>query len=158
MDSPLPQDIRIGDADREDALRALGEHFSAGRLNVDEYGERTARATTARTRGELVAVFADLPGPHPRFERPAPSNSPVTAPDPAAASLPTKWWRQRSFTTLLAVAALGALGIGAVVVFIESHAKVVLGFPILLLIVYGRVWGMGRNREDRRRRRRDRWH
>jgi hypothetical protein len=156
VDSPLPQDIRIGDADREDALRALGEHFSAGRLDVDEYGERTAKATTARTRRELVAVFADLPGPHPRFERPAPSNFPVTAPDPAA-SLLTKWWRQRSLSTLLAVAAMGALGIGAVVVFIESHAKVVLGFPILLLIVYGRVWGMGRNREDRRRRRRDRW-
>jgi hypothetical protein len=156
VDSSLPQDIRIGDADREDALRALGAHFSAGRLDVDEYGERTAKATTARTRGEVVALFADLPDPHPRFERPAPSNSPVTAPNPAAAPQLTRWWRQRSPSTLLAAAAVGALGIGAVVVLLESHAKIVLGLPILLLIVCGRGFGMGRNREDRRRRR-DRW-
>jgi hypothetical protein len=156
VDSSLPQDIRVGDADRENGLRALGEHFSAGRLDVDEYDQRTVKATTARTRGELVALFTDLPDPHPHFERPAPSNSPITAPAPAAASLPTKWWRQRSLSALLAVTAIGALGIGAVVLFLESHSKVVLGFPFLLLILCGgRVFGMGRNREDRRRR--DRW-
>ncbi|ATE57249.1 MULTISPECIES: DUF1707 SHOCT-like domain-containing protein [Actinosynnema] len=59
------REIRVGDAEREDALRVLGEHLSAGRLDVDEYGERTARATAARNRGELLDLFSDLPHPHP---------------------------------------------------------------------------------------------
>lgn len=68
-------DIRIGDAEREEALKALGEHMSAGRLQLDEYGDRSALVTTAKTRGDLLALFADLPEPHPRFGqllRPAP--------------------------------------------------------------------------------------
>jgi len=58
-------DLRIGDAEREEALKALGEHMSVGRLDVDEYGERAARVTAARTRGELTELFVDLPEPHP---------------------------------------------------------------------------------------------
>ncbi len=46
-----PSDLRIGDAEREHALRALGEHMGLGRLDVEEYGERSARITTAKTRG-----------------------------------------------------------------------------------------------------------
>ncbi|MGH3764259.1 MAG: DUF1707 SHOCT-like domain-containing protein [Pseudonocardiaceae bacterium] len=59
--------MRIGDAEREEALNALGAHMSAGRLDIDEYGDRSARVTTARTRSELSALFADLPAPKPSF-------------------------------------------------------------------------------------------
>lgn len=59
--------LRIGDAERESASSALGEHLSAGRLDVDEYGDRTARVVAARTWGELIALFADLPEPKPRL-------------------------------------------------------------------------------------------
>jgi len=59
-------ELRIGDAERESASNALGEHLSAGRLDVDEYGERTARVVAARTWGELLALFTDLPEPKPR--------------------------------------------------------------------------------------------
>lgn len=45
-------------------MRALGEHMSLGRLGVDEYGDRSARAAAARTRGELDQLFTDLPEPH----------------------------------------------------------------------------------------------
>lgn len=65
------RDIRIGDAEREEALHALGTHLSAGRLDIDEYGDRSAKVTAARTRGELVSPFADLPEPRPAFGSPA---------------------------------------------------------------------------------------
>ncbi|NLV80895.1 MAG: DUF1707 domain-containing protein [Rhodococcus sp.] len=56
-----PPDIRIGTAEREEAVTLLGEHFSAGRLTVDEFDERVGLANLARTRGDLVPLFADLP-------------------------------------------------------------------------------------------------
>lgn len=68
---PTPPDLRVGDADRQAALAALGTHLEAGRLDVDEYGDRAARAAVAVRRGELVALFDDLPAPHPALpERP----------------------------------------------------------------------------------------
>ncbi|RKT57536.1 DUF1707 SHOCT-like domain-containing protein [Saccharothrix australiensis] len=69
--------IRVGDAEREQALRLLGEHLGEGRLDVDEYGDRSARVTTAKTREELLALFRDLPEPQPRFARVAPLPSPA---------------------------------------------------------------------------------
>ncbi len=62
--------MRIGDTEREEALNALGEHMSAGRLDIDEYGDRSAGVTAARTRRELVTLFADLPEPKPAFGTP----------------------------------------------------------------------------------------
>jgi hypothetical protein len=62
-------DLRVGDAEREAALKALGEHMSVGRLNVDEYGERAAQVTAAKTRGDLTQLFADLPQPHPVLDK-----------------------------------------------------------------------------------------
>lgn len=79
-----PSDLRISDTEREQAVRMLGEHMSVGRLDVDEYGDRSARATAAKTRGELVELFADLPEPRPTF------GAAATAPPPyqPAASAP----------------------------------------------------------------------
>jgi Domain of unknown function (DUF1707) len=57
--------IRIGTAERDAAMKALGEHLEEGRLEVDEYGERSARASVATTAPELAALFDDLPAPHP---------------------------------------------------------------------------------------------
>ena len=67
--------VRIGDTEREAALRALGEHMGAGRLTVDEYGERSARVAASKTRGDVADLFTDLPEPRPRF-------GPVTPPPP----------------------------------------------------------------------------
>ncbi len=66
------RDIRIGDTERSQALQVLGEHMSAGRIDVNEYGERSAKITTAKTRGELLALFYDLPDPRPQFATPTP--------------------------------------------------------------------------------------
>jgi hypothetical protein len=58
-------DIRISNAERDESISTLGMHMSTGRLELDEYEERCARAAAARTRGELEALFSDLPAPHP---------------------------------------------------------------------------------------------
>ena len=55
----------IGYAEQEQAVRALSEHYTAGRLDVDEFDERVRRARAGVTGAELAAVFADLPEPHP---------------------------------------------------------------------------------------------
>jgi hypothetical protein len=65
MTSGEPSSIRIGTDDRTAAMAALDEHLSAGRLNVEEYGERSARAANAVFASDLAELFTDLPGPHP---------------------------------------------------------------------------------------------
>ena len=64
------QDLRISDADREQAAADLGEHYAQGRLTTEEHRERLDQVWAARTRRELGPVFSDLPGhteahPHP---------------------------------------------------------------------------------------------
>lgn len=71
MSEYRPSDIRVSDGEREDALAKLGEHMGQGRLDLDEYGERTAKVATAKTRGELLALFGDLPEPKPTFGQPS---------------------------------------------------------------------------------------
>ena len=65
MNTPFPgqPELRIGDEEREAAVAALGEHYAAGRLTKEEYDERAERAFAARTRSQLVPLFADLPRP-----------------------------------------------------------------------------------------------
>ncbi len=46
-------------------MALLGEHLSAGRLDVHEYDERCARVAAARVQSDIVALFTDLPPPHP---------------------------------------------------------------------------------------------
>lgn len=78
-------ELRIGDAEREAAVTALGEHYAAGRLSKDEFDERTAAALTAPTLSALAPLFLDLPAPHaagttvsttPATARPRPGRSP----------------------------------------------------------------------------------
>ena len=53
--------LRAADTDRAAVATVLGQHMSAGRLTVDEYDERLARAYAAKTYGELAELTADLP-------------------------------------------------------------------------------------------------
>jgi hypothetical protein len=76
---PEPE-LRVGDAERRAAMLALDAHLEAGRLSVDEYGDRSAAAVTAVHRRDLAALFADLPAPHPSLPR--------RAGDPAVPAVP----------------------------------------------------------------------
>ncbi|MEV0946001.1 DUF1707 domain-containing protein [Rhodococcus sp. NPDC049939] len=58
--SDVPE-VRIGTAEREQALNLLSEHFAAGRLTVAEFDQRSLAVTNATTRGGLDRVFTDLP-------------------------------------------------------------------------------------------------
>lgn len=83
--------VRIGTAEREQALTALTEHHAAGRLDADEFEDRRGRANDAITRGDLTALFVDLPGGRPAFGSPSgPSTgstgSTVSAPSPTGST------------------------------------------------------------------------
>jgi hypothetical protein len=70
VDRVLEPVTRVGDAEREAAVAALGEHFAAGRIDRDELDRRLEAAYAARTRADLGQLFTDLPGPA-LFRRPA---------------------------------------------------------------------------------------
>lgn len=53
--------LRICDADRDQAVRELSEAFQAGRITADEFDLRSEQALGARTGQELMALLADLP-------------------------------------------------------------------------------------------------
>ena len=65
--------VRVGDAEREAAAQALGEHYASGRLDRAEYDERLELAFAARTGNDLSGLFRDLPQARPAspYRRPA---------------------------------------------------------------------------------------
>jgi uncharacterized membrane protein YccC len=77
MTQPDDGSIRIGREEREAAIRALDEHLSAGRIDADEYGERSAQVYAARTWKDITPLFVDLPEPRPA-PAPPPRRSPST--------------------------------------------------------------------------------
>jgi len=77
--------LRIGDAEREQAAAELGEHYAQGRLSVDEHADRLDRVWAARTRADLSPIFRDLPGRY----------GPVAPSAVAAAAHPPAYWSGR---------------------------------------------------------------
>jgi hypothetical protein len=70
-------EMRVSDAEREAAAAELREHFASGRLDQEELNERLSAVFAARTRGDLNALFADLPAAgHPWAGAGAPSGGP----------------------------------------------------------------------------------
>jgi hypothetical protein len=68
------RDIRVSDAERDQAVAELSEHFQSGRLTQEEFEDRSGRALQARTESDLVGLFSDLPHnvvPAPRPPVPA---------------------------------------------------------------------------------------
>ena len=103
-------ELRIGDADREAAVAALGEHFAQGRLTKEEYDERAEVAWSARTGSQLAPLFGDLPGPGPAVSRAAATAQQPTAP-PRWAQRPVVPPRAawRAFPLVPVLIALGVL-------------------------------------------------
>ncbi|MCP3800437.1 DUF1707 domain-containing protein [Allokutzneria sp. A3M-2-11 16] len=139
MSEPDPSLLRVGDTEREAAVQALGKHFTAGRLDVDEYGERTAKVTTARTQGELLAVFTDLPEPHPDLSglvpRAAATTVPAVAGD-AELDVPGMTKAQRVTAGVMAVS-----WVAMVPLFFILGTWMVFLAPLALSIFLGAVWG-----------------
>lgn len=153
---PSPQ-LRISDQNRESALTALGEHMSAGRIDIDEYGERSARITAAKTRGDLGEIFADLPAPHPRYDDvpqavAAPEPAKTAEPEPRRPSAPAGWTGPQRFVAaflpLIWIATIALIATGVV------HGTLIL-IPIGLSMFGRAMWGHGDDHRDRRRELRD---
>jgi hypothetical protein len=68
----LPQ-MKASDADRDQVVAALSEHFQAGRLTSEELDERTGHALAARTLNELDDLMTDLPAPQRARQAQAPA-------------------------------------------------------------------------------------
>lgn len=108
----LPE-IRIGTAEREEAVALLGEHFSAGRLSLVEFDDRVAFAAQAVTRADLVPLFSDLPSA-PSFLDEPPSGTVAT-----------------DLLTLVPFALLALV----LMVAVRHPIAILLGFVILFVVV-----------------------
>jgi hypothetical protein len=78
MNEPGAPTLRAGDADRETVGQALRRHHADGRIDTEELQDRISRCYSARTRGELDALLADLPresNPRPRSLRQPPGRA-----------------------------------------------------------------------------------
>jgi hypothetical protein len=60
-----PDDQRISDADRNDAISDLSRHTGDGRLTLEEFEERVDEVLRARTTADLRTPFRGLPAPIP---------------------------------------------------------------------------------------------
>ena len=102
------QDLRLSDADRDQAAADLGEHYAQGRITTEEHRERLDQIWAARTRRELGPVFADLPG------RSFPARATASSPAPRRPG-----WRRIPPPLLVLVAVL-------VVVTAVTHVPLIL--------------------------------
>lgn len=58
--------LRVSEADREEASARLAEHYSTGRLTDDDYYERLDAVWSAKVRGDVEMLFTDLPKSAPQ--------------------------------------------------------------------------------------------
>ncbi|WP_028931841.1 DUF1707 domain-containing protein [Pseudonocardia asaccharolytica] len=155
MSTPGSRNFRIGHEEREQAVRALNDHFAAGRLDMHKYEERVGQASAARTAGELDALFTDLPTAastqvtvqHPTAPYPA-------APHPAAQQAgwdpnapwgrdPVTGWPCSDKSKVVAGVLqlfLGAVGAGR---FYTGHTGMAVAQLLVTLFTFGigAIWG-----------------
>jgi hypothetical protein len=144
--------LRAADADRAAVASVLGRHMSAGRLTLDEYDERLARAYAAKTYGDLAELTSDLPADRPPAASPASRDgAPRAAGCGARASggngQPS--WRAWSTTALI----VSAVWLATVI----ASGQLTSFWPVWVIgpwaaVLLAQTLGGGRNRgRDRRR-------
>jgi TM2 domain-containing membrane protein YozV len=134
-------DLRTGTAEREAAVRILGEHMSEGRLSLEEYEERAAAALEARTRGDLRSLFTDLPAPYPPFMAPPPvayqAAPPAQYPAAPPPVVPRESERYRLAAGLIQI--MLPFGIGR---FYTGHTNMGLAQLLTSFVGVGVIWSM----------------
>ncbi|HXW46113.1 MAG TPA: DUF1707 domain-containing protein [Streptosporangiaceae bacterium] len=123
--------MRASDADRDAVVTALSENYQAGRLTTEELEDRTGRALSARTLGELEELTVDLPGP--------PSTQPTPQP-PRPVAARSSWLARRASVPIVAIVA--AVLMAAFAVGLDHHH----GWLAILIpaLVIARVRGLRR--------------
>lgn len=133
----------------------LGEHMSIGRLTVDEYGERAARASAAKTRGDLNQLFADLPQPHPRLDLSLTPQPAAAAVEPAAPDRrPDRARDRQPLTPRIASALVPLSALVAVALFFGLNTSwIVFLIPAAVAVLTGALWGEHnkKHKQDRHR-------
>jgi hypothetical protein len=94
--------IRASDSDREVVVAALQDAYTAGRITMEEFDERTSAAYAAKTWGDLRKLTIDLPAqpilggdvPSRRFSSAVPPDGQVPS-HPPRANLPPSRVRGR---------------------------------------------------------------
>lgn len=141
---PEPVELRIGDAERESAMQALSEHLSAGRIDIDEFGDRSAKVTAARTRRELSALFTDLPEPHPKFgDEPVAVATPTTTGGSVAQPAAAGNAMQRFAGAMAGMT--GVVWVATIAAIVATHIGWLIFIPIALSVCFGSAWGRGRH-------------
>jgi hypothetical protein len=135
-----PGGMRIGTAEREAAIAALGEHWRAGRLDPAEHEARTTKAFAAVTKADLDALFADLPplpsDPPGSVRRDAPGAGPPGSPLPARGGpiVPEESAAGRRRDVLMALTPFVCL----VLFFTVARTWLVwLIIPVVAILLYG---------------------
>jgi uncharacterized protein DUF1707 len=118
--------MRASDAERDEVIAALSEHYQAGRLTSEELDDRTGQALRARTLDELDELTTDLPGPVPSTAQPVPA-----AYGPGRARLPV--------VALLAVVAVVAIAGIAVAALSGRHGWNALWLVVVVPVIARRI-------------------
>jgi hypothetical protein len=58
----MDDNLRLSDNERVTAITALASHFTQGRLDHQEFDDRSLAISRAKTRADLRPLFSDLPG------------------------------------------------------------------------------------------------
>lgn len=106
-------ELRVGDAERRAVDARLQRAHGEGRLSLEEYEERAARAWAARTRADLEPLTRDLP-PDPSGDRTAALDRPTGGTASPAAEFAATAGRRVG-------GALGAIAVVAVALWGGSH-------------------------------------
>jgi hypothetical protein len=133
----MSEQLRIGDAERNQAASDLGEHFAQGRLSAEEHAERLDQVMRARTRADLAPAFSDLPGGeygvHP------------TPYSPPGASGRERQWRPPGRRRGLPLPLFVLLFVLVAVTVVTNWPIVLIGVGIWFFAFRGRAWHGPRN-------------
>jgi len=123
--------IRASDDDRESAVEVLRDAYAVGRLDLDEFDQRTTSAYAAKTWGELRSLTDDLPE-KPAFGTGLPALPPTRRderPEPEPAGAGPRPDPRRPFVPMLPMA-LVWLAIAA-----AAHTSAAV-IPLVLLSLF----------------------
>jgi hypothetical protein len=134
-------DLRIGTAERESAVKILTDHMSEGRLTLEEYDERVAAALEARTRADLRTLFTDLPPPYPypSFVALPALPPPTTAPALHLPPPPPAGYSERYRVVAGVLNIVFPFGVGR---FYTGHTNIAVAQLLLCLVGVGVIWSI----------------
>lgn len=126
---PAHAALRASDLDREVVQQVLVEAYADGRLDREEFDERSERTSTARTLGELPALMADLVSSR-ELAKPGTTDLALATPDELRARAVEKYAHDRR------EAVMGFIG-PSLICWVIWSAVMFGGFPWPLFVMLG---------------------